>query len=69
MGLACHIAKIHSEVLHIQTFILLLTYIFIKIFETILQSSVSKNAREIKEIMEILVSKILKLFVLIAGKH
>jgi hypothetical protein len=66
MGLACHIAKIHSEVLHIQTFILLLTYIFIKIFETILQSSVSKNAREIKEI---LVSKILKLFVLIAGKH
>jgi hypothetical protein len=52
MGLACHIAKIHSEVLHIQTFILLLTFIFIKIFETILQSSVSKNAREIKEYIE-----------------
>jgi alpha-beta hydrolase superfamily lysophospholipase len=52
MGLACHIAKIHSEVLLIQTFILLLTFIFINIFETILQSSVSKNAREIKEYIE-----------------
>lgn len=53
MGLVCHIAKIHSEVL---TYISLCSSLDILFSSSdtkgVLQSSVSKNAREIKEYIE-----------------